>query len=148
MFDLETAQVNASEPTAILSTNGAINTVGHSSTPFFIVALDHSKSIADLSKADAKGDAHKEPPTAAEIQAWLVSYLAELLEINPDEVNVKIPFDRYGLDSSVAMGLTGELEAWVGRKFDSTLLYHYPIIEPLAQHLAEEFTVKRSIIRA
>lgn len=94
------------------------------------------------SNTDAKGDVHKQPPSAVEIQAWIASYLAELLEIDPEEVNVSIPFDRYGLDSSVAVGMTGDLEDWLGRKLDPTLVYDYPTIESLSQHLAEEFTVK------
>ncbi|HAZ48489.1 MAG TPA: phosphopantetheine-binding protein [Cyanobacteria bacterium UBA11369] len=92
--------------------------------------------------ADAKYDTGKQPPTAAEIQAWIVSYLAQLLEINPDEVDTAIPFDQYGLDSSAAVGMTGDLEDWMGRKIDPTLLYDYPTIGALAQHLAEEFKVK------
>lgn len=99
-------------------------------------------TVSRSNKADAKEDAHKEPSTAAEIQAWIVSYMAELLEIDPDEVNVTIPFDRYGLDSSVAIGLTGDLEDWMGRKLDPTLLYDYPNIEALAQHIVEESKVK------
>lgn len=99
-------------------------------------------TVSGSIKADTRGDARKESFTTAEIQAWIVSYLAELLEIEPDEVNVTIPFDRYGLDSSVTVGLTGDLEEWMGRKLDPTLLYDYPTIESLSQHLAEEFTVK------
>jgi acyl carrier protein len=38
--------------------------------------------------------------------------------------------------------MSGDLEDWVGRKIDPTLLYDYPTIETLAQHLAEEFKVK------
>ena len=89
-----------------------------------------------------QGNTDKELPSAAEIQAWMSSYLAQLLALEPDEINVKIPFDRYGLDSSVAVGLTGDLEDWLDRKLDPTLLYDYPTIEALAQHLAEEFQVK------
>lgn len=84
-----------------------------------------------------QGDAHKESPTEATIQAWLVSYLAELLEIDPDSVDVKIPFNRYGLDSLAAVGLTGDLEDWLGLELEPTLLYDYPTIEALAEHLAE-----------
>jgi acyl carrier protein len=73
-----------------------------------------------------------------EIQSWLVSYMAELLEIDPDEVEVTIPFDRYGLESSAAVGLTGDLQDWLGYNIDPTLLYDYPTIEALAQHLADE----------
>jgi acyl carrier protein len=73
---------------------------------------------------------------------WIASYLAQLLEIDPDEVNVTIPFDQYGLDSAAAVGMTGDIEDWVERKIDPTLLYDYPTVEALAQHLAEEFKVK------
>ncbi|MBD0301337.1 MAG: acyl carrier protein [Tolypothrix sp. T3-bin4] len=93
-------------------------------------------------KSSAKEDAYKEPPSAAEIQTWIVFYLAQLLEIDPDEVDVKVAFDQYGLDSSAAVGMTGDLEDWVERKIDPTLLYDYPTIQALAQHLAEEFKVK------
>lgn len=92
-------------------------------------------TVAGSIKADAR-DAHKEPPQAAEIQAWIVSYLAELLEIDPDEVDATIPFDSYGLDSSAAVGMTGDLEDWLGCKLDPTLLYDYPTIEGLAHHLS------------
>ena len=99
---------------------------------------DTKMSTSGRIKADAEGDAPKELPTAVEIQGWIVSYLAQLLEIDPDEVNVTIPFDRYGLDSSVAIGLTGDLEDWLGIKLDPTLLYDYPTIEGLAQHISTE----------
>lgn len=89
-----------------------------------------------------KGNTSKEPSTAAEIQAWIVSYLAQILEIDPEEVDVTIPFDRYGLDSSVAVGLTGDLEDWLEEKLDPTLLYDYPTIKSLSRHLANELKLK------
>lgn len=82
------------------------------------------------------GDARKKPLTA-EIQAWIVSYIAELLEVDLDEIDVTIPFDRYGLDSLAAVGMSGDLEVWLECELDATLLYDYPTIEALAQHLAE-----------
>ncbi len=74
--------------------------------------------------------------SATEIQAWIVDYLAKLLEVSPADVDVSIPFDRYGLDSAAAVGLTGELEDWLGHEMDPTLLYDYPTIESLVQHLS------------
>ncbi|NER50873.1 MAG: acyl carrier protein, partial [Symploca sp. SIO1A3] len=47
--------------------------------------------------------------TTEQIQNWLVSYIADLLEISPNEVDLTTPFDRYGLDSSSVVGLTAEL---------------------------------------
>lgn len=77
--------------------------------------------------------------SATEIQDWIVAYLANLLEIEPEEVNITIPFDHYGLNSSAAVGLTGDLEDWLGKdkEIDPTLLYYYPTVEALVQHLSQ-----------
>ena len=82
--------------------------------------------------------ATKQIPTATEIQAWIVAYIADLLEVDGEEIDVTIPFDRYGLDSSAAVGLTGDLEDWLGREINPTLLYDYPTVEALVQHLSLE----------
>lgn len=74
--------------------------------------------------------------TAAEIQAWTVAYVANLLEVTPEEVDITIPFDRYGLDSLAAVGLTGDLQDWLGVDVDPTLLYDYPTIEGLVKYLS------------
>ncbi|MBW4633669.1 MAG: acyl carrier protein [Iphinoe sp. HA4291-MV1] len=94
--------------------------------------------IADSTIAEASGNASKELPTTAEIQAWIVSYVANLLEIEPDEVDVTIPFDRYGLDSSATVGLTGELADWLERDIDPTLMYDYPTVQALVRYLRTE----------
>lgn len=95
-------------------------------------------TVSGNNSSNGNGDASKKPPTATEIQAWLVSYLAEVLEIESDQIDVTIPFERYGLDSSAAVGLTGDLEDWLLTELDPTLMYDYPTIEALAQHLAIE----------
>jgi acyl carrier protein len=78
--------------------------------------------------------------SSTEIQDWIVAYLADLLEKEPEEVDVTIPFDRYGLDSSAAVGLTGDLEDWLGTELDPTLLYDYPTVEALVQHLSRQLS--------
>jgi acyl carrier protein len=81
---------------------------------------------------------NKQLPTATDIQNWLVSHIAEILEIKSDQIDVEVPFDDYGLGSAAAIGLTGELEDWLTYELDPTLLYDYPTIADLSQHLAEE----------
>ena len=100
--------------------------------------LNDMSTVSENSNGNDNGDAPKKAPTAADIQGWLVSYMAELLEIEPDEIDVTIPFDRYGLDSSAAVGLTGDLEDWLKTELDPTLMYDYPTIEALAKHVAIE----------
>jgi len=92
----------------------------------------------DPLSTDASNQPKSQPPRAAEIQAWLVSHLATVLEVDPAQVDVTTPFDRYGLDSVAAIGLTGDLEEWLGYDLDPTLLYDYPTIETVSRHLAEE----------
>jgi acyl carrier protein len=97
-------------------------------------------SVTENDKNDVQFSATKELLSTTEIKAWIVSYVANMLDVNPDEVDVKIPFERYGLDSSAAVGLTGDLEEWLGREIDPTLLYDYPTIEGLVQHLSSELS--------
>jgi acyl carrier protein len=77
-------------------------------------------------------------PNVQEIEAWLASKLAEFLDMDPGEIDVSAPFDRYGLDSYAAVGLISALEEWLGRELSPTLPYEYVTIESLAQHLIEE----------
>ena len=76
--------------------------------------------------------------TSEEIQEWLIDYLARVLERSPDEIDVTVPFDDFSLDSATAIGMTGELEDWLGKHVDPTLVYDYPTIEQFSQYLADE----------
>ena len=83
-------------------------------------------------------DARREGPTAAAIEVWLVTHIAELLEIDPQEVDVRQPFTYYGLSSADGVILAGDLEDWLGRSLPATLAWDYPTIESVALYLAGE----------
>ena len=72
---------------------------------------------------------------AVEIQQWLVNYLAELLEVETKKIDLTRSFDEYGLNSSDAIFLTGELEEWLGSELEPTLIYEYSTIKELAEYL-------------
>lgn len=72
---------------------------------------------------------------ARSLETWLVCRLSNLLQIPPDEIDVRQPFSRYGLDSLAAVSLAGELENKLGRSLASSLLFDYPSIEALVRHL-------------
>ncbi|WP_392407388.1 thioester reductase domain-containing protein [Chlorogloeopsis fritschii] len=82
--------------------------------------------------------ASKKVLTAAEVQAWLVSQLAEALNVEPEEIDIEQPLDSYGLDSTQAMLIVGKLEKMLGFKVSPTLLWHYPTVATLSQRLGEE----------
>ncbi len=80
----------------------------------------------------------KQSFTAADIQHFLVSNLAELLGVEPAEIDIKEHLENYGLDSAQAMILVGKLEKLLGFQPSPLLLWHYPNIASLSQRLAEE----------
>jgi acyl carrier protein len=73
---------------------------------------------------------------SSDIQSWLVAYLADLLDIAPEEIDVTVPFERYGLDSVASVGLLGDLAKWLGRKLDPSVVNEYPSIEALTGYLS------------
>src|ERR1019366_2708644 len=78
------------------------------------------------------------------IQAWLVSKLSERLGIEPHDIDIGEPLASYGLGSTEAVSLAGELAEWLGRKLSPALVYEYPTIEALARHLAASPDVPES----
>ncbi len=82
--------------------------------------------------------------TKAEIQEWLISYLVNILQINPNEIDVTLPFDCYNLDSASAIELSGEIDEWLKCEFKPTLLYDYPTIEALTNYLVDRESYKFS----
>ena len=78
----------------------------------------------------------KNPANAATIEVWLVSKLSERLGIEPTEIDIREPLASYGLGSTEAVSLAGELAEWLGQQLPPALVYEYPTIELLARHLA------------
>ena len=94
-------------------------------------------NFVDRTKRDAQGNSQTDSRTTEVIQAWLVSKLSERLGVVSDEIDVREPFSSYGLGSTEAVSLSGELSEWLGRRLSPALAYEYPTIETLARHLAE-----------
>lgn len=85
-----------------------------------------------------KGSRSRLHQTKAVIHTWLVSYLSELLLVEPHEIDVQLPFEYYGMASLEVLRLTRALEDWLGRQLSLKLVYEYPTVEVLARYLAEE----------
>jgi len=77
----------------------------------------------------------KSQATAA-IESWMISYFSERFGIEPQQIDIRQPFTRYGLASIEAVSLTRDLEVRLARTLPPTLAWDYPTIEALANHLA------------
>jgi len=111
----------------------------------------------EISKtAPAEEKTQIETPAAAKskderviaIQNWIRNQLAETLNTSPEQIDIRQPFVSFGLDSAQAVGLTGDLEDYLGRSLPPTLIWDYPTIEELAKYLArEEVSVKTELVK-
>jgi acyl-CoA synthetase (AMP-forming)/AMP-acid ligase II/3-oxoacyl-(acyl-carrier-protein) synthase/acyl carrier protein len=83
------------------------------------------------------------PRGADEIRRWLVARLAAALGVAESEIDPHRHLAGTGLTSVRVIGLTGELEEWLGRPLSPTLVYEYPTLEELAHHLAGDPQTER-----
>jgi acyl carrier protein len=77
-------------------------------------------------------------PSQQEIQDWIVARVSQLTEVPPEEVDVRAPLTRHGLDSVALVALASDLEKWLGYRFRENPLDTHPTIEALARFLAEQ----------
>ena len=74
-------------------------------------------------------------PAREVIAAWLAARVAGPLGIRPEEVDRRRPLAGFGIGSIQAVRMAAELEEWLGRKLNPTLVYDYPTIDALADFL-------------
>ncbi len=75
--------------------------------------------------------------TQAQISTWIKNYLADILEIETEEVDENYEFERFGLNSSAAVSLVGDLEEWLGFELSPSLFFEYNTIAQVSNYLAE-----------
>jgi acyl carrier protein len=76
--------------------------------------------------------------SAEEIQAWIVNRVGQLTQVAPEEIDVRGPMTRFGLDSVAVVALAADLEKWLGYQFRENPLEAHPTIESLAEFLAQQ----------
>ncbi|WP_367129376.1 SDR family NAD(P)-dependent oxidoreductase [Saccharothrix sp. HUAS TT1] len=93
----------------------------------------------ELKVEHASGPVAADPPVAdrgtASVVEWLRARVAARTGLPPADVPVDATFGGLGLDSAQALGLTGELAAWLGRPVDPATFYGNPTIARLAAAL-------------
>src|SRR5579875_3590105 len=99
---------------------------------------DFAKNNDASEERHGEGKAQEQAWSREAIQDWLIAHISAELSLEPATVDVHEPLASYGMDSVAAVGLSGDLEEWLGRELAPTLLYDYPTIVALASHLAGE----------
>lgn len=78
------------------------------------------------------------PLTEESLRGWLVDHLAARVRIAPQDVDTGKTFEEYGLDSRVAVQVSGALEKVLERRLSPSLLYEHQTIDALSAHLSHE----------
>jgi acyl carrier protein len=79
--------------------------------------------------------------TIATLQSWFVAQIAEQTEMEPEYVEVDLPFENFGLDSAQALSIAHKAEKTFGVELSAAQLWHYPTIASLSQRIAEDVTL-------
>ncbi len=80
-------------------------------------------------------------PKRRELENWFLSEIAAQTERPVSEIDPEQPFAALGLDSTVIISLTGEMEDKWGLELDPTLVFEYPSISRLLSYLEAEGVV-------
>lgn len=79
------------------------------------------------------------------ITEWIKVRLGQILGINTEAINTKDAFVDYGIDSVLAVQLVQDLEDWLKISLDPNLLWNFPTLDALAQHLYQPIQEKSGI---
>ena len=83
--------------------------------------------------------------TQAQICEWIKTYLAEILEIESAEIDENYEFERFGLNSSAAVSLVGDLEEWLDYELSPSLFFEFNTIAQVSAHLAEVLQEEKDV---
>jgi acyl transferase domain-containing protein/acyl carrier protein len=82
------------------------------------------------------GRGEEEEVSVEKIQNWLITKLSDQFGLEESDVGVDDAFASFGIDSAQALSICGDLEVWLGKQLPPTLLWDYPTIQILSEHLA------------
>ena len=105
--------------------------------------------MAPLPSTDGSADAEPKATSPAwaempaddvvrELQAGLRAILARELQMPEAELELDRPFAELGMNSVMAMSVRRDTEQFVGIELSATMLFNYPTIVALAEHLAKK----------
>ncbi|MGB8841762.1 MAG: acyl carrier protein [Aliidongia sp.] len=73
----------------------------------------------------------------SDVENWIVAYVAKLLGVTPESIDVDEALVNIGLSSRQALVLTAGLEEFLDKPVDPGLVWEFPTIRQLARHLSD-----------
>jgi len=78
------------------------------------------------------------PLTQQTLREWLIQDFACRVEVPASEIDPDRAFEEYGLDSRVALQVSGSLARLVERRLPPGLLYEHQTVNAVTRHLTEQ----------
>src|ERR1700732_2516831 len=85
-------------------------------TRFQIVRIDIMTETTAQRDLDASAPEEAVLEQEERIVQWLLNYVADVLALPLGSIDAEASFQKLGLDSSAAVGMTGDLSDWLGRE--------------------------------
>jgi acyl transferase domain-containing protein/acyl-CoA synthetase (AMP-forming)/AMP-acid ligase II/acyl carrier protein len=120
--------------------NGTLEPICVHYPTFAGVASEPASEAEEPAPSPADEFEHRPSRQEESIRDWLITRLAHQLGMPATRIDPRKPFASFGLGSLQAVSLAGDLQDWLGRPTSPTLVYQFPTIDALAQHLAEELS--------
>jgi acyl carrier protein len=84
------------------------------------------------------------PLSEQALRDWLIARLAKQIKAAPTDIDPSRSFESYGLDSIVAVQVSGALEKIVEQRLSPGLLFEHPNIDDLSHYLAQELGLPKT----
>ncbi|HHL32507.1 MAG TPA: acyltransferase domain-containing protein, partial [Oceanospirillales bacterium] len=88
-------------------------------------AVKTSSSVAEVNPSASKN----------RLRNWLISQIAQMLDIAITSIDPSRPFSSYGMGSIEAIRLSGLLNDEIGKEIPATIAYDYPSIDKLVEYI-------------
>jgi acyl carrier protein len=70
-----------------------------------------------------------------ELRDWLVTFVADIIDVAPDEVDPSAPWESLGVDSAMTLVLVADLSVVLGREVRPIEVLANPTINAVVEHL-------------
>ncbi|MFE3544345.1 SDR family NAD(P)-dependent oxidoreductase [Nocardia sp. NPDC059177] len=97
-----------------------------------------SEPAAESKRADQGRIRQADHTATVDVASVIVTSLADILFAEPPEIDTRQSFRDQGLDSVGAVQLVRDLNSALATDLESTIVYEYPTVEELSNHLAGE----------
>jgi myxalamid-type polyketide synthase MxaE and MxaD len=93
---------------------------------------------------DVRAQLQRQPPGRQRrtlLEDFLVARMAQVLRLPADRLDRRKPLGDFGFDSLMALELRNVLEASLAIQLSATLIWRYPTVAALTDHLAEKLNL-------